>query len=92
MVSGDLRLFGSEPVAAEQQPSTVEPFWDRRRYEQHAGLLGPAQLDLSPDAPDEELRLNELEFVTRKGLVEVVRRLAKATAVLFSARSWRTMS
>lgn len=87
VIKGDLRLFGSEPVAPGHSPSPA-PRWDIRRERCAAGLLGPAQLALPPDAPEEEIRMNEAVFLRQGGLITLGLRLCKATLLLFSSRAW----
>jgi NDP-sugar pyrophosphorylase family protein len=84
---GDLRLFGARPSHAG--PTTVPGATGERRAAKHsAGLLGPAVLYLSPDAPDEEIRLCELEFVANTRFSSLLSRMISATRLLFSTRAW----
>jgi len=87
---GDLRLFGCEPLSAATQ--TNSPCWDSRHDVNAAGLLGPAQLDLPRNSPEEEIRLNEITFIQEKGLFTLGLRLLKAITLLFTARAWQPMS
>ncbi len=89
VIKGDLRLFGTsfEPTSSsgadlfgESQCSTAGAT---------AGLLGPACLYLPAEAPEEEIRLNEIEFVNRRGCLTLCGRLLSATKLLFSGRAWR---
>lgn len=86
-VRGDLRLFGARPrPAVAARPATAP---QQRHPDPAAGLLGPAQLFLAPDAPEEEIRLWELEFAAYDRLSALLTRLAAATRLLFSGRAWR---
>ena len=87
VVHGDLRLFGARPSPVA--PTPVPGAAGRRRAASNtAGLLGPAALYLSPDAPDEEVRLCELEFVADARFSTLLVRMLGAARLLFSARAW----
>lgn len=85
---GDLRLFGSRPSPANA-PSARTGQSAHRCTARAAGLLGPATLYLSPNAPEEEIHLCELEFAARTGFSTLLTRLARAAGLLFSPRAWR---
>ena len=86
---GDLRLFGSEPLLVSNQSSSLSN-WDPRKETRAAGLIGPAQLNLPSNAPEEEIRLNEMVFIKESGLFTLLRRLLKAGFMLISMRAWQT--
>jgi hypothetical protein len=85
VLRGDLLLFGARPRAAGSAPGL--PRQDRPAAVA-TGLLGPALLYLPPDAPEEEVRLSELEFGADVRLPALLRRLGHALRLLFSARAW----
>lgn len=89
VVKGDLRLFGKsfEPASTVDSNLLQDPCCQAGQAT--AGLLGPAHLYLSAGAPEEEIRLNEIEFVERHGWLTLCGRLLSATKLLFRGRTWR---
>jgi hypothetical protein len=90
VIRGHLRLFGSEPLTPARA-FISPPRWDYRRESGTAGLLGPALLELPDDAPEEEIRLNEMVFLKQTGPVALARRSVQALRLLFSNRAWRAV-
>jgi NDP-sugar pyrophosphorylase family protein len=88
VIKGDLRLFGSTPLSP-QRMNTLHTGWDSRRKSASSGLLGPAHLLLPEEAPEEEIRLNEIDFVSNSGSYTLLARLLLAASLLFSTRAWR---
>ncbi|MGB5442981.1 MAG: NDP-sugar synthase [Gammaproteobacteria bacterium] len=88
VIKGDLRLFGSTPLSP-QRMNTLNASWDLRGKSPSSGLLGPAQLLLSEQAPEEEIRLTEIDFVANSGCYTLLARLVRAASLLFSTRTWR---
>jgi hypothetical protein len=88
VLRGHLRLFGSTPLTPQllYRPASV---WDRRREIPAGGLLGPALLLLPTDAPEEEIRLTEVEFVNERSTTRLLGNLVRAVTLLFDARSWQ---
>lgn len=87
VIFGDLRLFGHEPVLACQLAFRTSK-WDHRLKMRASGVLGPRQLELHDDVPEEEVRLAEIVFVGAEGIRPLLRRLYQAAELLFSHRSW----
>lgn len=87
VITGDLRLFGHEPMLACQLNNEAD-LWDQRLNMRASGVLGPRQLDLDVEAPEEEVRLAETVFLQSEGLLPLIRRVYLATNILFSHRSW----
>lgn len=86
-VRGDLRLFGARPRAVGVTPS-LEESWSLARAHLPAGVLGPHQLHLDADAPEEEVYVNEVVFTSERGFLSTLRRLGDAVGALFSNRAW----
>ncbi len=84
---GDLQFFGTRPIppAPGDRDTQTRGWLDGSAT---GGLLGPAQLFLSADAPEEQIRLCELEFVADRGLPALRRRLGAAASLLFHPRAW----
>jgi NDP-sugar pyrophosphorylase family protein len=77
---GDLRLFGVRP----SEPGAVS----RHEDDAPAGIIGPALLDVGPDASDEEIALGERVFAGTRNNTNRPRYLLRSLAALFSARAW----
>lgn len=87
VVRGDLRLVGVSPMTPESTARHRED-WEKLRDRAPAGLLGPAQLSLSGDAPEEERLVLEAYYAqTRTGTSDLVW-LARSASALFSSRAW----
>lgn len=87
VILGDLRLFGYEPVRADQLALRANR-WDDRLQMRAAGLLGPKHLELSDTAPEEQIRLAEVIFIKSVGLKPLLKTLYQSMKLLFSYRSW----
>ncbi|MFT5691993.1 MAG: mannose-1-phosphate guanylyltransferase/phosphomannomutase [Oceanicoccus sp.] len=87
VIKGDLRMVGSMPLVSQTKEGKYS-HWDRRNEQQSAGLLGPAQLLLPPDAPEEEIRLNEITFVANNNGLTTLSLLFWALPMLLSKRAW----
>jgi mannose-1-phosphate guanylyltransferase/phosphomannomutase len=86
VAAGHLRLVGVEPLAPAAAASRTEE-WEFVRDEAPVGLIGPAQLTLSPDAPREERRLMEAYYARTRSTAGDVRWLALGAAAIFSGRA-----
>jgi hypothetical protein len=58
VANGNLRMIGSEAMTPERT-ATLEVEWAQLREETPIGLIGPALLSVSCNAPDEEKRVAE---------------------------------
>jgi NDP-sugar pyrophosphorylase family protein len=88
VIKGELRLFGSAPLSP-QRMNTLIAAWDSRGKLAASGLLGPAHILLPEGAPEEEIRLSEIDFVANTGCCSLLARLLMAATRLFSMRAWR---
>jgi NDP-sugar pyrophosphorylase family protein len=87
VASGNLRTIGCEAMTPEQT-ATLEPEWGQLRGETPIGLIGPARLSVSCDAPDEEKRVAEGYYArSRTGWTDIVL-LGIAICALFKPSSW----
>jgi len=87
VVRGDLRLVGVSPLTPEQAERHTED-WERLRDRAPAGLLGPAQLCLAEDAPEEERWVLEAYYAQTRTVTSYLRWLARGVGALFSPRAW----
>jgi hypothetical protein len=87
VVQGHLRVIGVRPRGAEAVATKGEE-WERLGQEAPAGLVGPAELLASFDAPEEEIDLLESHYArTRRPLVDL--RLAMiGILALFRPCAW----
>ena len=86
VAAGHLNVLGACPRPAGL---AEEDHWELLAGALPAGLLGPGQLELPPDAPPGERALNDLQFAHDRSLRHDLRYLAKALRALFSPRAWR---
>ena len=90
-VAGHVRLVGVRPLTAKEAAARTEE-WERVRDLTPVGLVGPAQLDVTQGAPEEEKLIAEGFWArmrsgrgARSDAAWIVRRLLPA---LFSRRAW----
>jgi NDP-sugar pyrophosphorylase family protein len=87
VVSGDLRWVGVEPLTPEQVERRVED-WERVGDQAPAGLIGPTQLNLPPNAPWEERLLSDAFYARQRSTVRDLRYLLQGVGTLFTRRAW----
>ena len=87
VVGGHINLVGAQPRPAKTAPVDPAP-WEALAARSPAGLIGPVQLDLSPDAPAEEALLNEVYYAQHRSLRSDLGYLAKGLGAIFSSRAW----
>lgn len=87
VVSGDLRLVGALPVSVETAAQRTED-WEKFADQAPAGLLGPTQLIIPADAPDEEKLLSDSFYWAHFSLGQDCRYLGQALRVLFTRKAW----
>ena len=80
VVVGHTRLIGVRPreVDNRKQDEYVAP----------PGIIGPALLDVSRGATDEEIALGETVFARTRDRAQRLRYLGRSIGTLFSARAW----
>lgn len=87
VVRGDIRLVGVTPLTPEEAGRRTEE-WERLRDRAPAGLLGPAQLSLANDAPEEERWVLEAYYAQTRTPASDFVWLARGVAALFTPRAW----
>jgi lipopolysaccharide/colanic/teichoic acid biosynthesis glycosyltransferase len=87
VISGDLRVVGVTAVSHEQAEQRVEE-WERLADQAQAGLIGPTQLNLSADAPEEERLLSDAFYTRQSGAAKNWRCMGEAVLALFTVRAW----
>ena len=87
VVRGDLRLVGVTPVAPDEAAGPRDP-WEQVRDRAPVGLVGPAQLAVPADAPDEERRLAEAYYARTRSLRGDLGLLLRGVGALCSRRAW----
>lgn len=87
VVRGDLRLVGVTPLAPAEAARRTED-WERLRDRAPVGLIGPAQLSLPDDAPDEERWVLEAYYAQTRTPVSDVAWLARGLGAFFTPRAW----
>ena len=87
VISGDLRVVGVEAVSLGEADRRVEE-WERLADQVPAGLIGPTQLRLSADAPEEERLMSDAFYASQRGRWKNSPYLGEAIRALFSRRAW----
>lgn len=87
VISGHLRLVGALPVSLEQASQRTED-WEKFADQAPAGLLGPTQLIIAPDAPDEEKLMSDSFYWANFSIQQDFRHLLQATRTLFTRKAW----
>lgn len=88
VVAGHLRLVGVRPrveISASHGGYADFPV----AADSPAGLLGPAQIDVSPTAPEEELLLNEMHYSRARSWLADTGLILRGAGTLIRARTWR---
>jgi len=87
VISGDLRLVGALPVTLEAAGQRTED-WEKFADQAHAGLLGPTQLTVPADAPDEEKLMSDSFYWANFSIEQDFRYLLQAVQTLLSRKAW----
>ena len=88
VVSGDLRLFGVEPVTQQQAAQRTEE-WELFTDGAPAGLIGPTQLRHSKNTPEEERLLTDAYYVGQHDRGKNWLYLWEGLISLFRSRLWK---
>jgi hypothetical protein len=80
VISGHLRIVGIRPAPAHGA--------DPDRTDAPAGIVGPALLDVSAEATEEEIMLGETVFLERDNFSQRLRYVARSMVSLFSMKAW----
>jgi lipopolysaccharide/colanic/teichoic acid biosynthesis glycosyltransferase len=87
VVSGDLRLVGGLPTRLEKAVQASED-WEKFAYQTWSGLLGPTQLTLPIDAPEEEKLMSDSFYRAHYSIQQDFHYLLQALRVLLSRKAW----
>lgn len=87
VIRGDIRLVGVTPLTPEEASHRTED-WERLRDLAPAGLIGPAQLSLSTDAPEEERWVLEAYYAQTRTAISDFVWLARGVGAFFTPRAW----
>lgn len=88
VATGDLRLVGVEPVTMEQAERRVLE-WERLADGAPAGLIGPTQLRLDRNAPEDERLMSDAFYAAHRKAGSGWPWLREAVSALLSRRAWR---
>lgn len=89
VISGDIRLVGVEPVSHEQAEKRTQE-WERLADQAPCGLIGPTQLHLPPNAPEEERLMSDAFYASQRDKARNLNYLMEALKTLFSRKAWTT--
>jgi NDP-sugar pyrophosphorylase family protein len=89
VITGDLRLVGAEPVTPEQAERRILD-WEKLADNAPAGLLGPTQLRLDADAPEEERLMSDAFYAAHRKSTGDGVWLWEGFRALFSRTAWRS--
>ena len=87
VVSGDLNMIGALPVSLEIASQRTED-WEKLADRVPAGLLGPTQLNLPVDAPDDEKLMSDSFYAAHVSLRQDLHYLLQSVKSLFSSKAW----
>ena len=87
VISGDLNVIGTLPVSIETASRRTED-WEKFADRAPAGLLGPTQLHVPADAPEEEKLMSDSFYAAHYGLRHNLSYLLQSLKVLVSSKAW----
>jgi mannose-1-phosphate guanylyltransferase/phosphomannomutase len=87
VVSGHLSLIGTLPVSLETASLRTEE-WEKLADKAPAGLLGPTQLHVPIDAPEDEKLMSDSFYAAHFNSRQDLRYLLQSFQALFSRRAW----
>lgn len=87
VMNGDLRVVGVEAVTMEQAENRLTE-WERLADNAPAGLLGPTQLRLGPEVPEEERLMSDAFYAAHRSAGANCFCLWEGVTTLFSRRAW----
>lgn len=88
VIAGHLRIVGVEPVSAEHAARRIAA-WERLADSAPAGLIGPTQIQLDAEAPEEERLMSDAVYAVQRSPALNLRLLLEACLYLLSPRAWR---
>ncbi len=87
VISGDLELIGALPVTMEVAGHRTEE-WQKLADKAPAGLLGPTQLNVPADAPEEEKLMSDSFYASNFSPKQDLYYLLQGFYALFSRKAW----
>ena len=87
VISGDLSLMGTLPVSLETAAQRTEE-WEKLADQAPAGLLGPTQLHVPADAPEEEKLMSDSFYAAHFNVRHNLRYLLQSLQALISRKAW----
>ena len=87
VISGQIRMIGVSPLSPQQAEACHEP-WEKVRDLAPVGLIGPSQLMLPHNAPEEEHLLVDACYAKTRHFGTDMLWLLKGIMVLFTKRAW----
>jgi hypothetical protein len=87
VINGNLSLIGTLPVSLETASLRTEE-WEKLADKVPAGLLGPTQLNVSINAPEDEKLMSDSFYAAHFNSRQDLRYLLQSFQALFSRRAW----
>lgn len=87
VISGHLRLIGTLPISLEAANQRIEE-WEKLADQAPSGLLGPTQLYIPINAPEEEKLMSDSFYAAHASFKNDLGYLLQAFRVFFSRKAW----
>ncbi|MCX7099807.1 MAG: sugar transferase [Methylococcales bacterium] len=87
VVSGDLTLVGTLPINLDAASLRTED-WEKLADQAPSGLVGPTQLHVPVDAPEEEKLMSDSFYAAHFNFRQDMRYLLQAMLALLSRKAW----
>jgi len=87
VISGDLNFIGSLPVSPEAAAQRTEA-WEKLADQAPAGLLGPTQLHIPVDAPEEEKLMSDAFYAVHANIRHDLLNVLQSLQALMSRKAW----
>lgn len=87
VISGNLRLIGTLPISLETASKRTEE-WEKLADQLPSGLLGPTQLYIPMDAPEEEKLMSDSFYAAHASVKNDLGYLLQACRVFISRKAW----
>jgi len=87
VISGDLRLIGTLPISLETANKRTEE-WEKLADKAPSGLLGPTQLYIPMNAPEEEKLMSDSFYAAHASVKNDLGYLLQSFRVFISRKAW----
>jgi NDP-sugar pyrophosphorylase family protein len=87
VISGHLHLIGTLPISLETANQRIEE-WEKLADQAPSGLLGPTQLYIPMNAPEEEKLMSDSFYAVHASVKNDLGYLLKSFRVFFSRKAW----